>query len=223
MPRGPLPKLDHGLTLLRLPSARSTGLHRLVINEMHERDGVVFWIDARNEAVPFVLYELAPYRRFLDSVRVARAFTAYQHHTLARQLVQQTTERTAMIVAPNVGSLYEDDDVPEHERWGLFEAALSIFEELGSVYEIPVIVTNEVATAETTQKVITAASQKVDVERTRMGLHYSGDVDETKIYVKDGFWQTTIPYWVDLFGQVQAVDRPTADATVAPETLEAFR
>ena len=47
-------------------------------------------------------------------------------------------------------------------------------------------------------------------ERSRMGLRYAGADFETQVYVEDGFWQTTIPYWVDLLGVASDVAPPAA-------------
>jgi hypothetical protein len=48
----------------------------------------------------------------------------------------------------------------------------------------------------------------VDCESTSQGLHYAAEDFETTVYVADGYWQTTIPYWVDLFGVARKAERP---------------
>jgi hypothetical protein len=222
MSHDPLPRLDDGLTHVRLPHARSTALHRLVVNERRERDGPVYWLDARNEACSHVLYELAPHHRVLDGVRVARAFTAYQHHTLVRQLVRTVSPRTALVVAPNLGSLYEDDDVPDYERDALFDAALAMLGEVGATYDLPVLVSTAAGDSDLGDRVASAADHAVDCEQTRMGVRYSGDAGETTVYVAQGYWQTTIPYWVDLLGTVERVDRPTPATDLGPALLSGY-
>ncbi|MEF8775994.1 MAG: hypothetical protein V5A43_05775 [Haloarculaceae archaeon] len=222
MHHDPLPTLSAGLTHLQVPHPRSTALHRVVVSELRERQGPVYWLDARNEACSYVLYELAPHHRLLDPVRVARAFTAYQHHTLVKRLVRRTSGRTAMLVAPNVGSLYEDDDVPDYEREALLEAALTMLREVGATHEVPVLVTSATADPATRETVAAAADQVVTAERTRMGLHFAGDGGGTTVYVEDGYWQTTIPYWVDLFGSVTSVERPTPATDLGPAVLSSY-
>jgi hypothetical protein len=221
MSHDPLPTLSDGLTHLSVPHPRSTALHQLVVSELRERDGPVYWVDARNEACSYVLYEFAPHHRLLDPVRVARAFTAYQHHTLVKRLVRRTSGRTAMLVAPNVASLYEDD-VPEYERTALLESSLTMLREVGATHEVPVLATSAVADAATTRTVADAADHRVSAEPTRMGLRFAGDGHETTVYVEDGHWQTTIPYWVDLFGVAAAVDPPTPAADLGPAMLSAY-
>ena len=129
-----------------------------------------------------------------------------------------------MLVVPNLGSLYEDDDVPEYEREDLFESALTMLRELADVHDLPVLVTNEAGGTKTTVPIAKAAAHRVDAERTAMSLHYSGNASETTVYVRDGFWQTTIPYWVDLLGAVDALDRPALDTPtdLGPATISAF-
>jgi hypothetical protein len=202
-----LPRLDAGLTHLRSPGPRSTAIHRLVVSELCERDGLVYWLDARNTAVTDALYDLAPHRRALDGVRIARAFTAYQHHTLATRIARAVDGRTAMIVAPNVASLYQDDDVPDYEREDLYAAAVTLLAEVGRTFDVPVLVSTDASDAPLPTAVAEDAAV-VEAERTRMGLRYAGAGGETTVYVEDGFWQTTIPYWVELFGVVRSVEQP---------------
>jgi hypothetical protein len=200
-----LPGLDAGLTHLRSPGPRSTAIHRLVVAELQERTGPVYWLDARNVAVTDALYELAPHHRALDGVRVARAFTAYQHHTLARRLARAADGPTAMVVAPTCASLYDDDDVPDYEQADLYAATATILAELGETHDIPVLVTTDASDAPLPPAVAETAST-VEAERTRPGLRYAAADFETTVYVEDGCWQTTIPYWVDLFGAARRAD-----------------
>ncbi len=221
MPDDPLPSLEPGVTHLDSPGPRSTALHRLVVDELVGRDGLVYWLDARNAAASYALYELAPHRRALDGVRVARAFTAYQHHTLARRLVHTVDGRTAMLVAPNVASLYRDDDVPAYEREDLYAATATLLAEMGETHDIPVLLTTDTSGAALPSAIADDAT-RLSCERTRMGLRYAGADVEAQVYVKDGFWQTTIPYWVELFGAAGAVAPPTAQPGRAP-ALDAWR
>ena len=47
-----------------------------------------------------------------------------------------------------------------------------------------------------------AADRTVACERTRAGLRFDGPGVQTTAYRDAGGWQTTIPYWVALFGCV---------------------
>ncbi|MFC4551897.1 MULTISPECIES: hypothetical protein [Halorussus] len=209
-----LPRLEPGLTVLERPSRRSTALHRLALHELGERTGETLWVDARNQASTYALHELAPGRRRLDGVRVARAFTAYQHHSLVRAAARRASPSTALVVAPCVASLYRDDDLPDREGRDLLSASLAVLAELASALDLPVVVTAEGADAETAALVADYADAEIECTRTDAGLRYASDDFETTVYLDDGFWQTTIPYWVELLGAV-AEDDPVAAATAA--------
>ncbi|MHB9285873.1 hypothetical protein ACKVMT_02395 [Halobacteriales archaeon Cl-PHB] len=211
-----LPRLEPGLTHLRSPDPRSTALHRLVVNERRDRKGSVYWLDARNVAATYALYELAPHHRRLDAVRVARAFTAYQHHSLAREIVRTVSPRTAMVVAPNLGSLYEDDDVPDYEQDDLYAATATLLGEVGTTHDLPVLVTTDASNAALPPAVADDVTA-IECEQTRMGLRYAAEDFETTVYVEDGHWQTTIPYWVDLFGAVDTARRAAHPDPAEPD------
>jgi hypothetical protein len=216
-----LPTLDPGVTLLRPPEPRSAAVHRLALATLAERTGVAYWVDARNVASTYTLYDIVDSAQRLRRLRVARAFTAYQHHALGRRVVERADGRTGLLVAPNVASLYRDDDVPAYERDELYAAAVTLLAEVGTTHDIPVLVTTDASGVALPPAVADDATH-LSCERTRMGLRYAGADVETQVYVKDGFWQTTIPYWVELFGAASAVAPPTAQPARAP-ALDAWR
>jgi hypothetical protein len=143
MPTGPasplpdaVPALEPGVTLLRGGPA---ALHRVVVAELARGRTAALWVDPGRAVSTHALYELAPSKRPLAGLRVARAFTAYQHHALVRELVSRASSRTQLVVLPGVGQLYRDDDVPDYEREALFEAAVSVGAELAASLTIPVL------------------------------------------------------------------------------------
>lgn len=196
------PTLEEGVSHLERPTQRSIALHRIVIQELQERDGVTFWVDSRNNASTYILNDLAPSPRTLEGIQIARAFTAYQHHTLVRKLIEKITPRTSLVVIPCIPSLYGDDDVPGQEGEDLLEASLSILRELSDAYEIPVLVTTSGESQRMRQLVTEYSETTIEATKTDQGFKYSTDEFETQIYWDDGFWQTTIPYWVELLGAV---------------------
>ncbi|MFC7045885.1 hypothetical protein ACFQH6_11120 [Halobacteriaceae archaeon GCM10025711] len=202
-----VPTLDDGVTLLRRPS-RSPALHRLVVAEHVRRDGPTYWIDARNDASTYALYELAPSPRALDDLHVARAFTAYQHHTLVRDLVRELPATASLVVAPCVASLYRDDDVPDYEARDLLASSLTVLRELGRAADVPVLLS---ASADDDAAALVAdhADAEVTATHTDHGVRYDADGFETQVYWDDGFWQTTIPYWVELLGVARDADPAT--------------
>jgi len=190
-----LPSLEAGVTLLR--GGDRGAVAALVAAELRERDGLARWVDARNHASTYALSGHGNRRRLLDRVRVARAFTAHQHHALVRRLVGDARRPTSLVVAPAVDDLYGDDLLAaEAER--LREASLSTLAALADARDLPVLLT-----ASDPDTVVEHADHTVDVEDTRFGRRFEGEDDETTAYWTRGGWQTTIPYWVDLAGRVE--------------------
>ncbi|WP_331236100.1 hypothetical protein [Natronorarus salvus] len=196
-----LPALDPGLALLRLPRPRSPALPALVADRLRRRPGSAFWIDARNHAATYALYGAAPAERTLDSLRIARAFTAYQHHSLVRRLPGLVTGRTSLVVAPAVTALYRDPDLDADRAEHLLDATLAVLSNLASAVDVPVLVTT---TAEdpAADSLAVAADTELACRETPFGFAFSGESFETTCYWDGGYWQTTIPYWVALFGAV---------------------
>jgi len=192
-----LPSLEPGVTLLC--GGDRGAVAALAAAELRERDGLARWVDARNHASTYALTDHGRRHRLLDRVRVARAFTAHQHHALVRQLVGDARRPTSLVVAPAVDDLYEDDDLLAAEADRLREASLSTLTALADARGLPVLVT-----ASDPEAVAEYADQTVDVENTRFGRRFEGEHgDETTAYWTRGGWQTTIPYWVDLVGRVE--------------------
>ena len=197
-------EFEPGLTCCRVPSPRSPILHELVCSRLAETSGPAYWIDAGNTASTQVLYDCASSPRALDSLHIARSFTAYQHHSIVRRVVEKADPRTSLIVAPNVVDRYRDDDMPSWERDELLAASLETLAELGRALEIPVLVTASSDDAEAT--VVDYAANSVECVRTREGIRLEGDCAETMGYWRGSYWQTTIPYWVDCCGVADRID-----------------
>ncbi|ARS89128.1 hypothetical protein [Natrarchaeobaculum aegyptiacum] len=205
---------DAGLTLLEVSSPRSTVVHRLVCDRLAAMAGrSAYWIDARNTASTHALYEHAPSRRTLAGLEIARAFTAYQHHSLVREVVRRAGSGAGLVVAPNVASLYQDPDLPSWEREDLLAASLETLSALSAALECPVVVTT--ADGDAAETVADYADATVECVQTREGVRLEGEDDEpfTAGYWHGRYWQTTIPYWADLFGTVETVE-PVVDAPV---------
>ncbi|WP_226005506.1 hypothetical protein [Natrinema salinisoli] len=211
-------ELESGITLLNVPSPRSGIVHRLVCDRLADcerGDGSAYWIDARSAASTHALYDCASSPRVLEDLRIARAFTAYQHHSLVRAVARRADPSTSLLVAPNVAALYRDDDLAAWEREDLLAASLETLSELGRVLDCPVLVTraggaDDAATG--SGPVSEYADTAIDCVRTREGLRLEPAGEEadaasaTAGYWHGSQWQTTIPYWVELCGAVDAVD-----------------
>lgn len=214
-------ELESGTTLLDVPSPRSRIVHHLVCDRLADAGGPAYWIDARSAASTHALYDCAPSRRILADLHVARAFTAYQHHSLVRTVARRADPTTTLLVAPNVADCYRDADLAAWEREDLLTASLELLAELGRVLDCPVLLatTGDGGTDADADSgpVAEYADTVVECVQTREGLRLervAGDgptTDATAGYWHGRHWQTTIPYWVDVCGAVEAVD-PVVDA-----------
>ena len=187
--------LPDGLTHLAATTPRSRTLATLAVDQLPAEPA--YWIDARNAAVTHTLYDCAPSRRVLEPLRIARAFTAYQHHELVAGLAERDP---ALVVAPNVAALYRDDDLPEWERADLLAATLEALTAL----ECPVLAST--ATGRGAAAVAPHADATIEATPTREGLRLEGAGLAVAGYHGTGYWQTTIPYWVELCGCVETLD-----------------
>jgi len=196
------PTLDPGVTLVEA-SDESEAVHELVGRHLEATRGVTYWLDVGGTA-SLRAFDAHASRRACERVRVARAFTGYQHYELARSLVARARGTTALLVAPNVDALYADDDVPDYEADAMMGATLELLAAVGSAVEAPVVLT----TADTAygDLVRETADHTVVGEQTRAGLRFDAPDFRTDVYWDDRGFQTTIPYWVDLVGAVALAD-----------------
>jgi nucleotide-binding universal stress UspA family protein len=205
-----VPTPSPGLVHLRRPAARSPALHRFVAAALADRDGHVLWIDAGGDARTLALDDHLPGARDLADVRVARAFTAYQHHELVRRTVRRAGDDTALVVAPCTAVLYGDDDVPDYLGRDLLDASLATLRELADALEVPAVVTTPGEGTTHGELVADAADRTLACERTRAGLRFSGPDVQTTVYHDAAGFQTTIPYWGALCGCVCDHETTTA-------------
>lgn len=210
---GAVPTLEPGVTRLLDDDERSIAHHDLVLAHLQVDRGQVLWVDARDTASTYALYGRTRNRRLLASIEVARAWTAYQHHTLVRRLVKRATPRTRLLVLPNVCSLYRDDDLGNREAECLLAATLTTVSELADAIQVPALLTTMPSEREALEPY---TDRDLTWKRTRHGDTYAGDGFRPTAYRGPWWWQTTIPYWLDMVGATEGRSRPvdpwTADA-----------
>jgi hypothetical protein len=94
-----LPSLGDSIALFDVEGGRGIPvLQSLVLDHLLLHDGPVFWVDANGHATTTTLSRIAPSRRLLDRIYIARGFTAYQHYgtvcdlpTAVNQSIQDST------------------------------------------------------------------------------------------------------------------------------------
>jgi len=190
------PPLEPGVSLLEQPDVGA--LHRLVLDQ--DVEGETLWVDAGGAASTYGLTAQAQTRRALRGIRVARAFTAHQHHQLVRHCVSTASGRTGLVVAPNVTALYDAADAGDAEIDPLFSASLALLADLADALAIPVLLSAPRAREDRFAAVEDIVDHDIECASTGLGYAYSTATFETQGYWHEGWWQTTLPYWADLCG-----------------------
>lgn len=213
-----MPALEPGLVYLDTANPRTGAIHGLVeLSLTADPAGEVLWVDARNSATTYAFADASIQHRVMSATKVARAFTAYQHHSLVHELLDRTTDDTILAVAPCLGALYADEDVPDVEAELLFADVLDALERLAEEHSIPVLVT--ATTTPFVAEVAPRAEQTITMRQTDLGMAFETDSFQTTVYHGPGYWQTTIPYWVDLFGYVDPALEPVWDPAPSLATI----
>jgi len=241
-----LPQLDDGVTLLDMEGSRGVPiLQSLVLDHLLLHNGPALWVDANGHATT-TLAQIAPSRRLLDRIHVARGFTAYQHYSAVCQLptavsqsIRESTTNDnvrdrqpadsddespytpSLIVAPAVDVQYRADDTLGDCHADTLQArTLARLATYADGYDIPVLVTRS-ERDEFTEPVATVADHHLECKQTRMGPRILGEDFETLVYpVDDGaYYQTTFAYWRQLLEAraAQVGVEPTTPSTPTPD------
>ncbi|MFC7098166.1 hypothetical protein [Halobaculum marinum] len=220
-----LPDPQSGVTVLHSDRPHGAALARLATDWLARDPGPAYWVDAGGAADTRRLYDAAPTRRALAGLRVARAFTAYQHAELVRRLPRRARPGTRLVVVANAALPYREGDAPTDEAGRLRAAGTALLDELATALDCPVLV-SVAGDGDHAAAVVDAADRVVECETTPFGVRFDAPDHTPRGYRVAGGWQTTIPYWVDLFGAVADADAgvatPAATAAAAtPAPLDA--
>ena len=201
------PSIENGLTLLEIGGSRGASvLHALVLDHLLLNDGPALWVDADGHAKTTSLARLAPSRRLLDRIHVARGFTAYQHFSAICDLSDAVIKSTlsdgqpSLIVAPALDAQYRaTDTLADEQASTLLARALARLASYAREYDTAVLLTRT-SDCEFTEPISRAVDHHLQCEQTRMGPRFIGADFETLVYpVDDGaYYQTTIAYWRQL-------------------------
>jgi len=141
------------------------------------------------------LVDVAPDRRILDRVHVARAFQAYQHTVLVQRLEQVIDDSTAVIVLPDIDMHYRSSDLQAADGQAMLVRALAPLARIAREHEIPVLCTR-VADDEFAAPVEAAAASTLEARETAAGPRFVGEEFETLVYpLENGWVQTTLAFW----------------------------
>jgi len=190
-----LPSLDAGLTLLKTEDDPRLPLQSLAVDKLLLDGGDAVWLGTGRHATTDTLVDVAPDRRVLERVHIARGFQAYQHTTLIRRLEDVIDERTAVIVVPDIDVHYRGENLQGTDGQEMLLRALAPLAHIAREFDIPVLCTRRKADS-FSAPVEAAAAATITVEQTRIGPRFVGEEFETLVYpLEDGWVQTTLAFW----------------------------
>lgn len=201
-------------------------LQGLALDHALGEGGDLVWIDVQAHATTQALLGVAPSRRALERVHVARAFTTHQHQTLidlVRGWLDGTTEspfgspeteRPAILVCPALDALYRAGEVGRSEAQSMLTHAVAVLQRVAREHDIPVIATR--TSTDDFSAVVERAATTIALRDTGHGARFEcPELDfETLAYdVGRGLVQTTLAFWADLLSTrhptVVSSDDPT--------------
>jgi len=224
-----LPELTAGLTLLDADSDVDRALHALAVDHVLLSGGTACWIDPGTRARTDPLVELAPSARILDRIRVARAFTPFQHLALVTALPELVTDRTELLVVPAFDGYYRTDDLLGDEGREMLLAGLAALAGVAREHDLPVLVTRERAD-EFAAPIATATTRTIRCEATLFGPRFrasdGGDGsdetrDETLVYPSDcgRYVQTTLAFWERVLAAREPLHGSQDTGVATPEVI----
>lgn len=188
------PTLSQGVTLLTAEQRTTGPLQSLVLDHLLVSGGEALWVDSRNNATTQSLAQVAPSRRVLQRVQVARAFTAFQHHSIIEDVPGQLTPDVSLLVAPAVDWFYAEDDLWRGEGEEMLHSALDQLETIATDASIPILVTS--SPDDTHSDIIAEhTDQELACELTQFGPRFSGSDFETLVFECQTGLQTTLAFW----------------------------
>ncbi len=184
------PELEPGITRVAFADGPD-GLYRLVADALLTATGPAYWADAANEARTRRLYAASSDRLTLARLRVARAFTAYQHRTLVDRLESRGDDDAALVVCSSMPALYADDDLLAGDDRALFRASAKALLRLRRRFDVPILVTHR-ADAPFADLLDACADRTLHCERTRRGVQFEGDGTEAQPFEPAAGEQATL-------------------------------
>lgn len=162
-------------------------------SELGGTTGEAVWIDCLNEASTYSMSAIGS-PDLLERVKIGRAFTVFQHHTLIHRLEEFIEDDTEIIVLSNFDHLYLNGQVKDWEAKELFKESWTKIKELSERKGLKVLVSSS-GKSELSQMIKYDSDNSIEVETTDRGLKYSSDDYEQMLYADGDSAQTTMSYW----------------------------
>lgn len=208
-----LPTMKTGVHLLEQDDGVRAAMHSLVVDHLLIHDGEVLWADSQGHARTRSLLRIAPSRRTLERIRVARAFTAFQHQSTVSRLGELVTPDTALVVVPALDYHYRSEDLARGEPERMMEATVDRIETIAD-HQVAVLVTRTRAD-DLTAPLERLADERIRVEATRFGPRFVRDEVETLVYRDHEYVQTTLAFWSRVLEERQQARERIRRAVVA--------
>lgn len=191
-----LPSIDAGIHLLDVDDRTAGALQSLVVDHLltDSRGETAVWIDSRGNGRTQPIACLAPGKRVLERIDIARGFTAHQHYSILETFSEQVETETGLVVLPDLDWFYRSDDLYNNEGERMLAEGVALVEDLCQQREISILLTRS-AVDGFSQSIRGAANGVLRCELTSQGPRFVGEGFETLVYPGNGFMQTTFAYW----------------------------
>jgi len=200
-----LPSLTGGIILLEADGDPRLPLQTLMVDHLLLEHGRGVWVGTGRYCTTDTLAQVAPDRRVLERIDVARGFTPYQHTSLINSLQTHIDEDIEVIVLPAIDARYRGDDLQGNDGQAMLVRVLAQVATIARAHEIPILCTRSQADG-FSEPVEAAATSTLTVRDTPMGPRFVGDEFETLVYeLEDGWVQTTIAFWQEVLEARQPI------------------
>jgi hypothetical protein len=188
------PRIASGINLVHKPEELPV-FQSFVAAELEGRNNTAVWIDSKNESSTYALASFGS-PGIMEKVRIGRAFTPFQHHSLIHQVDEFIQENTKLLVLPNLDYFYLDGQIKDWEAEELFQEIWKQILDLRYQYDLKVLVSLSSWKSDLTHPVIRDAENSIKVEKTSQGWKYESDDFEQHAYRDGGEVQTTVSCWM---------------------------
>jgi hypothetical protein len=213
-PAAELPSLEPGVNLLE---NSSTGpLQSLVLDHLLLHEGQTLWVDSRGQAGTTALARLAPSRRLLERIQVARGFTPYQHYSLVEALqarLETPGTDISLVVVPLLDHHYRSEDLRGLDGGTLVEAVAERLAAIATTHDVPILVTRA-EVDDISRPIDRVADTAIACEETRFGPRFVGEEFETLVYRDGRGYQTTLAFWAEVLAERAATVAATGVSSV---------
>jgi hypothetical protein len=142
------------------------------------------WIDSKNKSSTYALSSYGS-PEMLERVKIGRAFTPYQHHTLVDKFTSGSIEADILIVS-DINHLYDKEDAEDIFR--------DMLQKVADLEDLKVLVSVSGENS-LSASVFGMEENRIEVEVTGQGWKYDSEDYDQLVYRDGQSLQTTMPLW----------------------------